>query len=205
MTVFPPDERTDAGTTLFDRAGRGATYWLPFDTASVAYALPAMDDRDRSTSTPRLSFDFPERFDDVSAVYTSGTVLDNEGLSDRARVVRTDQQELLWMKAESGLTWDQLGKVFGVSRRAVHLWASGGRLNEANAAMLREFAVEVRESGGGNPDEVRSMLLARGDDGLSIVDRFRRRHVVAPAASVHSSLAPEEKIDAIRDPGVFAE
>ena len=52
---------------------------------------------------------------------------------------RSDREEITWVKEHSGLTWDQLGKVFGVSRRAVHMWANGGRLNESNARRLREF------------------------------------------------------------------
>ena len=47
-----------------------------------------------------------------------------------ASAVLADADELRWLKAHSGLTWEQLGKAFGVSRRAVHLWANGGRMNK---------------------------------------------------------------------------
>jgi transcriptional regulator with XRE-family HTH domain len=63
-------------------------------------------------------------------------------------------------KQRSGLTWDQLASIFGVSRRAIHGWASGARMNAQNAealALLRETlaAIEVP----GDPGSTRTALL----------------------------------------------
>jgi DNA-binding transcriptional regulator YiaG len=107
-----------------------------------------------------------------------------------------DGEEIRWVKEHSGLTWDQLGKVFGVSRRAVHLWANGGRMNEANATVLREFAAVVRSVQGNSPDSTRAALLAVGPDSHSIVDAFRRRHT---DRAWGSPFAPEELVGVIRD------
>lgn len=91
---------------------------------------------------------------------------------------RTDREEVAWIKDHSGLTWDQLGKVFGVSRRAVHMWANGGRLNEQNARRLRSFSALVKDIEGATPattaEMVRSQLLQIGNDGFSTLDRLRR-------------------------------
>lgn len=87
----------------------------------------------------------------------------------------SDEQTVKWTKETSGLTWEQLGKVFGVSRRAVHLWATGGKINAANAALVHEFAAAVRSVEGLNPAQTRAALLAVGADGTSIVDKFRSR------------------------------
>lgn len=40
------------------------------------------------------------------------------------------------LKADTGLTWDQIARLFGVSRRAVHQWAVGGRMNSHNTELL---------------------------------------------------------------------
>lgn len=40
------------------------------------------------------------------------------------------------LKADTGLTWDQIARLFGVSRRAVHQWAVGGRMSSANTELL---------------------------------------------------------------------
>ncbi|OKH85030.1 hypothetical protein EB75_01450 [Mycobacterium sp. ST-F2] len=116
-------------------------------------------------------------------------------------VSRTDREEISWVKANSGLTWDQLGKVFGVSRRAVHMWSNGGRLNESNARRLREFSAIVKEIqatiSGVTPDDVRAKLLDVGTDGMSVVDRLRRER--SSGATWGMPVGPEHLIDAIRE------
>ncbi|WP_157575207.1 hypothetical protein [Nocardia yamanashiensis] len=115
---------------------------------------------------------------------------------------RSDQEEVAWIKAHSGLTWDQLGKVFGVSRRAVHMWANGGRLNESNARRLRSFSAIVRDIESlmpqPTPEMVRAHLLEVGTNGLSIVDRLRRERSAGPTWG--APFGPERLVDAIREP-----
>lgn len=108
--------------------------------------------------------------------------------------VRSDQEEIVWVKENSGLTWDQLGKVFGVSRRAVHLWANGGRMNEANAEILRRFAAAVDAHQGGTPEQTRAALLAH-----DVVDAFRRAQVRSVGARIGEPFAPEEKVENVRE------
>lgn len=79
------------------------------------------------------------------------------------------------LRQESGLTWDQLGRLFGVSRRAMHLWASSGRMNAAHAEALSAILQVVRnlpESGSIDPREA---LLRPGADGHSLYDQLRDR------------------------------
>lgn len=115
---------------------------------------------------------------------------------------RSDREEIVWIKEHSGLTWDQLGKVFGVSRRAVHMWANGGRLNEANAQRLREFASIVErleaETPGATPEEIRARLNQIEADGYSVVGRLRQEHSGGP--SWGAPFGPERLVDAIRGP-----
>ncbi|WP_432498412.1 hypothetical protein [Kineococcus gypseus] len=81
------------------------------------------------------------------------------------------------IRRETGLTWEQLGRLFGVSRRAVHLWAGGARLNARNEQVVREFAALVDALDAANPEERRAALFApRPVGGLSLVDEFRARH-----------------------------
>ena len=116
---------------------------------------------------------------------------------DQARTI--DQEEVLWVKENSGLTWDQLGKVLGVSRRAVHLWANGGRMNETNAEVLRNFAAAVAGRQGGSPDETRAALLARKGGIDSIVDTFRRAQIRGVGETNGAPFAPEEKVENVRE------
>jgi hypothetical protein len=119
-----------------------------------------------------------------------------------SRDIRSDREEITWIKEHSGLTWDQLGKVFGVSRRAVHMWANGGRLNESNAHRLRSFSAIVRdvesEIRQPTPETVRTRLLQVESDGLSIVDRLRRDRSVGPTWG--APFGPERLVNAVRRP-----
>lgn len=115
---------------------------------------------------------------------------------------RSDRDEIVWIKEHSGLTWDQLGKVFGVSRRAVHMWANGGRLNEVNAERLREFASIIQrlevETPAATPETIRARLNQVEADGYSIVGRLRQERASGP--SWGAPFGPERLIDAIRAP-----
>jgi hypothetical protein len=89
-----------------------------------------------------------------------------------------------------------------VSRRAVHMWSNGGRLNESNARRLREFSAVVKELQASipsaTPDDVRARLLDVGPDGVSVVDRLRRERSSGPTWGM--PVGPEHLIDAIREP-----
>src|SRR4051794_6916837 len=64
-------------------------------------------------------------------------------------------------KSRSGLTWEQLGRLFGVSRRAVHGWAAGARMNAAHSEMLARLRLVMADvdTRGANATEARSLLL----------------------------------------------
>lgn len=64
------------------------------------------------------------------------------------------------LKSRSGLTWDQLAGLFRVSRRAVHGWASGARLNAQHSetlSWLRQTLTRVEVPA--EPDSTRAALL----------------------------------------------
>jgi DNA-binding XRE family transcriptional regulator len=96
---------------------------------------------------------------------------------------------------ESGLTWEQLAHVFGVSRRALHMWATGGRLNAKHQELLVEFAHIVSTLPGDTSDENRAALLQPQADGRSIIDRMRARHSAKNTDINRELLTPEEVLN----------
>jgi DNA-binding transcriptional regulator YiaG len=74
---------------------------------------------------------------------------------------------------DSGLTWEQLARVFCVSRRSVHSWANGARMNATNVELLMRFVGFLDRLEAASPEERRAALLAIGRDGKSALDRFR--------------------------------
>ena len=59
----------------------------------------------------------------------------------------------------SGLTWEQLGQLFGVSRRSVHFWASGRAMNAANEQHLLKVLDIMRQADRGDARSNRAALL----------------------------------------------
>lgn len=105
-------------------------------------------------------------------VYVAPTPIaeENEGAAEVASPARL----LAEVRNDSGLTWDQLARYFGVSRRAVHLWVAGGHMSGANEELLAHLvrAVDAVRS---LPLTARRQALLRPENGLNIVDAERAR------------------------------
>lgn len=74
----------------------------------------------------------------------------------------------------SGLTWEQIARYFGVSRRAVHLWVSGGRMSAANEELLVHL-VRAIDSVNHLAISARRQALLNSSSGLNLVDSERAR------------------------------
>lgn len=71
----------------------------------------------------------------------------------------TTRESVCELRRTSGLTWDQVGLLFGVSRRSVHFWASGKPLNAANEEHLLRVLNVVRSGQRGNARATRAALF----------------------------------------------
>lgn len=111
----------------------------------------------------------------------------------------TDAELVRWLKDESGLTWDQIARIFDVSRRTVHLWANGSRVSAGNAEALHAFAALVRQFAGRSPDDTRNGLLTIGANGLSPIDQFRRSQHDGASNVSGTPFEPDELLGAQAD------
>ncbi len=119
----------------------------------------------------------------------------------------------------SGLTWEQLARLFGVSRRSLHFWASGKPLNATNGERLRRLLAALRRADRGTAHLNREMLL-RDHDGVIPVDLLaagryddfirlvgegpRRRNITLKplsrvAREARKPLPPEQLVGALHD------
>jgi transcriptional regulator with XRE-family HTH domain len=64
------------------------------------------------------------------------------------------------LRRRSGLTWDQLARLFKVSRRAVHFWASGKPMTKPNEEHLQRVLAVVRRFDRGSAGANRALLVA---------------------------------------------
>lgn len=75
----------------------------------------------------------------------------------------------------SGLTWDQLAHVCGVSRRTLHFWASGKPMTPGNEEHLQRVLAVVRQIDRGSMAENRAALLNAGATGTLPLDLLAAR------------------------------
>lgn len=77
------------------------------------------------------------------------------------------------VKEDTGLTWDQFRRLFGVSQRSVHLWASGARMSARNEERLADIEQVVNALGLATPQQRRDILLrSPAGGGRSIFQRL---------------------------------
>ena len=76
-----------------------------------------------------------------------------------AQKEQTSSRALSELRRISGLTWDQLARLFSVSRRSVHFWASGKPLSAPNEEHLYELHGVVQRIRRNSASETRSVLF----------------------------------------------
>lgn len=107
------------------------------------------------------------------------------------------------LKEASGLTWAQFAGFFGVTRRAVHFWAEGGRMSADHVARLERVRRALDQAGGSTPAEARAALFTAGSSArtpfaelIAEVNRSKER----PATEA-SPLGSEESLAGVEVPG----
>lgn len=69
------------------------------------------------------------------------------------------------LRSLSGLTWDQLARLLGVSRRSLHLWASGKPMAATNQEKLARVLAILKQLDRGTAVANRTWLLAPSAEG----------------------------------------
>lgn len=119
----------------------------------------------------------------------------------------------------SGFTWDQLARLFNVSRRSLHFWASGKAMAPSNEEHLQRLLAVVRKIDRGSASANRTALLRVCEDGslpfdlLAAGDYDRVLSLLGPgearrvppaklsddARAARAPRPPEELVDALQD------
>jgi len=90
--------------------------------------------------------------------------------------------------SQSGLTWEQIARLFNVSRRSVHLWLAGGRMSATNEERL--IAVERYVSSiDAEPSVRRHQMLAGNDSGPSFFD-LQRHELSSRSDDINRHIEP---------------
>jgi transcriptional regulator with XRE-family HTH domain len=118
---------------------------------------------DRSSKTTSRTTVFPSALVALDMT-TSGVTLPSTGSKE------TTQKAVNKLKKLSGLTWEQLAKLFDVSRRSLHAWASGQPLSPPNQQKLDRLLNTIEHINRGSASLNRSLLLKPDSDGRSPFD-----------------------------------
>ncbi len=117
------------------------------------------------------------------------------------------------------LTWEQLARLFGVSRRSLHFWASGKPMASSNEEHLQRVLAIVRKMDRGTASANRALLLSAQKDGgihldalaatqyervlasLGGVDssRLSPRRLTKRAGMTHDASGPDDLVGALQD------
>lgn len=82
-----------------------------------------------------------------------------------ANSAETNRTALHELRKLSGLTWEQLARLFNVSRRSLHSWASGQQLSSFNEESLNRLLGTIRYINQGSASVNRHLLLTPNQDG----------------------------------------
>jgi len=124
------------------------------------------------------------------------------------------------LRRQSGLTWDQLARLFSVSRRALHFWASGKPMAFTHEEHLQRLLSVLRKVDRGSADANRRELLAVREDNESALDLLQQRQYDAAVSRIgrgegksrlptptlslqalasRSVPSPEQRVDALQE------
>ena len=87
--------------------------------------------------------------------------------------IETTAMAVMEVRRRSDLTWDELGGLFGVSRRNVHLWANGQAPSAANEGVIRQTLTAIRHLDQGSAADTRALLFTPDVAGVTALDLLR--------------------------------
>jgi hypothetical protein len=91
----------------------------------------------------------------------------------KVTIAPVSSQAILEVRRLSGLTWDQLARIFAVDRRSLHFWASGKPLSPTNEELLQRLLATIRRIDRGAAAATRTLLFTPLVDGTIPYDLLR--------------------------------
>jgi len=113
---------------------------------------------------------------DAGGLWVHGPVSASESQEPADSDVVSSAQRIMSLKRLSGLTWEQVGRLFGVDRRSVHYWASGRSLGPGNEEWLGRLLSLLKTIDRGAATENRNLLLTPLEDGRLPLDLLGEGH-----------------------------
>ena len=101
-------------------------------------------------------------------------------------------EAIMEIRRRSGLTWQELGELFDVSRRSIHHWANGKSVSAGNDRTIRRMLAAIRHLDRGNQRDTRALLLSVDQTtGVSPLDLLQAGRFDDAAAPFPGDWTPE--------------
>lgn len=85
-------------------------------------------------------------------------------------------RQLSRIKEASGLTWEEIAKILGTTRRTIHSWVAGSTVRTTNAQRVHAlYNAMVQTIGDQSPVEARTHLITPDEDGNIQANLIARR------------------------------
>jgi hypothetical protein len=123
-------------------------------------SIVLLDSLSKGTSTTKFNLNLlitPE-------ITCTGSTIPSTSSTERTRIALNQLRKL------SGLTWEQMAKLFDVKRRIAYLWASGKPLSRFNEEQLNRLLVTIQYINRGSASANRTLLLTPDVDGRLPLD-----------------------------------
>jgi hypothetical protein len=89
-------------------------------------------------------------------------------------------QRIVRLHIQSGLTWNELARAFGTTRRTLHNWAIGRRIGAKHVDTFRDLSLLISAHYTGNAAQTRATLITPRPDGESPLSEFLASHRRVP-------------------------
>lgn len=100
-------------------------------------------------------------------------------------------QRLFEFRRISGLTWEKISELFGVTRRSVHFWANGKPMEDERSEKLFQLLTYIRKLDTGYASENRRLLSSKDESGISLFDLFKKDDFYSANLRIPSSAVPK--------------
>ena len=101
-------------------------------------------------------------------------------------------ESVLEIRRRSGMTWQELAELFGVSRRSIHHWANGKPVSAGRERTIRRMLAALRHLDRGDRAGTRAMLLTIDQaTGVSTLDLLKAGRFQQATARVEGVRTPE--------------
>ena len=103
-------------------------------------------------------------------------------------------EAVMEIRLRSGLTWEELGDLFDVSRRSVHHWANGKPVSARHDRMIRRMLAAIRHFDQDGQADTRALLLTVDQTtGVSALDLLKDGRFEEAVGRVEGVRAPERQ------------